>query len=240
MRSIFRMWHSWSLMFSVVASLIAALPSAAREPAYVTEAFGNLERVFAGRQTGPAPPTGGSPSSSSDGQCPSWDALAGRVERVQPKDLELPLAELERAATSALELHGRIRKTLNEANRLFAQARGEFYGGYAKGKSCYPDLHQKFEQIERLLKAFAQDEDATSVVERNLVCADRAVGRVSDLTKNEKSPFAKAAFDRLLQRATAVRSRLTDLSQEFPVTFEKRDRLFAAVEELRAAAIPCR
>lgn len=116
-------------MVFVAAPTVAALPSAAREPAYVTEAFGNLERVFAGRQTGPAPPTGGSPSSSSDGQCPSWDALAGRVERVQPKDLELPLAELERAASSALELHGRIRKTLDEANRLFAQARGEFYGG---------------------------------------------------------------------------------------------------------------
>lgn len=91
-----------------------------------------------------------------------------------------------------------------------------------------------------MLKPVGQAEDAAGVVERNLVCADRAVGRVSDLTKNEKSPFAKAAFDSLLQRATAVRSRLTDLSQEFPVTFEKRDRLFAAVEELRAAAIPCR
>jgi len=75
---------------------------------------------------------------------------------VQPKDLEQPVGELERAASSALELHGHSRTTLDEANKLFAEARDEFYEGYAKGKTCYPDLQQKSDRIERLLEPVAQ------------------------------------------------------------------------------------
>jgi len=72
------------------------------------------------------------------------------------------------------------------------------------------------------------------VVERELVCADRAIRRISDLVDNEKSSFGRTSLDGLLRRATAARSGLSDLSYEFPIALAKRDRLLRGVEELRA------
>ncbi len=204
------------------------------------QAFERLRTMFGNIQAPTPTPNSPNPKMSRTPaqRCPLVAELEAREDTVQPVELDPIVADFEQTLADFRERHEQIAKTIEEANDAFAVARRQFTASYAEGRACYPE--KEIRRVESALRLTERMPDTNDEVEWTLQCADRLLSLLDRLSRRPGgSAFVKIAIDDKRKRITSVRSRLTDLSYQFPIAFDKAKRLMAGVSELKQAAPVC-